>query len=202
MRPLDPGDVVRGQFAGYRNESGVAPNSPVETFAALRLFVDSWRWADVPFYIRAGKCLRATVNEVFVALKRPPFRLFDDVSKAPPNHLRFRLSPHVLLELGARAKRPGDAMIGESVTLDAHHETSADRPPYERLLGDAMRGDQLLFAREDSVIPAWRVVDPVVADRAARLPTYPYEPGSWGPSEASELIPGGWHEPPARDPDC
>jgi glucose-6-phosphate 1-dehydrogenase len=202
MRPIDPADVVRGQFTGYRKESGVAPNSHVETYAALRLFVDSWRWADVPFYIRAGKSLSTTVNEVFVTLKRPPFKLFDDVAKTPPNHLRFRLSPLVVLELGARAKRPGDAMLGESVSLDACHETSADRPPYERLLGDAMRGDQLLFARDDSVIPAWHVIDPVIGNRAAALPTYSYAQGSWGPSEADALIPGGWHQPVSGEKDC
>jgi glucose-6-phosphate 1-dehydrogenase len=195
MRPLAPADVVRGQFAGYRKETGVAPDSQVETFAAVRLFVDSWRWADVPFYIRAGKCLAATANEVFVTLKRPPFQLFSDVVTSPPNHVRFRLSPHVVLELGARAKKPGDAMLGENVLLDACHESAAERPPYERLLGDAMRGDQMLFAREDSVLPAWGVVDPVVGDHAAGLPLHTYEPGTWGPREADALIPQGWHEP-------
>src|SRR5262249_53190388 len=143
MRPLVAEDVVRGQFAGYRKESGVDPESTVETFAAVRLFVDSWRWADVPFYIRAGKCLPVTANEVFVTFRRPPYSLFRDVNLSAPNHVRFRLSPHVVLELGARAKRPGDVLEGENVLLDACHESSHEKPPYERLLGDAMRGDQM-----------------------------------------------------------
>jgi glucose-6-phosphate 1-dehydrogenase len=202
MRPLGPEDVVRGQFAGYRQENGVAPESTVETFAAVRLFVDSWRWADVPFYIRAGKCLPVTANEVFVTLRRPPYSLFRDVTLAAPNHVRFRLSPHVVLELGARAKRPGDVLEGENVLLDACHESAHEKPPYERLLGDAMRGDQMLFAREDAVLPAWRVVDPVVGDRAAALPLFDYQPGSWGPAEADGLIVnGGWHNP-AGDKNC
>src|SRR5205823_6547898 len=154
-----------------------------------RLFIDSWRWADVPFYIRAGKCLATTATEVLVTLKRPPYQLFNDVAAAPPNHVRFRLSPHVVLELGARAKRSGDAMAGERVLLDACHESSADKPPYERLLGDAMRGDQMLFAREDSVLAAWRVVDPVIADRGASLPLETYQPGTWGPARANEWMP-------------
>jgi glucose-6-phosphate 1-dehydrogenase len=195
MRPLSPKDVVRGQCHGYRRESGVAPDSRVETFAALRVFIDSWRWADVPFYIRAGKYLAVTATEVFVSLKRPPFALFSDVNLAPPNHFRFRLSPHVVLELGARAKQAGDVIQGETVLLDACHQSTREKPPYQRLLGDAIRGDQMLFAREDSVIAAWRVVDPVIGDRGAGLPLFPYEPGSWGPPEADGLVPEKWHDP-------
>ena len=195
MRPLDPADVVRGQCVNYRKESDVAATSTVETFAAVRLHLDSWRWAGVPFYIRAGKYLAVTATEVFVTLKRPPFALFGDVATSPPNHLRFRLSPHVVLELGARAKEAGDGMTGETVLLDACHESARERPPYERLLGDAMRGDQLLFAREDSVEAAWRVVDPVIRERSADLPFLPYEPGSWGPAQGDSMIPGGWHAP-------
>ncbi len=195
MRPLDPADVVRGQCVDYRKEAGVAPASTVETFAALRLYVDSWRWAGVPFYIRAGKYLAVTATEVFVTLKRPPFALFADVTTSPPNHLRFRLSPHVVLELGARAKEAGETMTGETVLLDACHESTRETPPYERLLGDAMRGDQMLFAREDSVLAAWRVVDPVVGDHSARLPLRSYDAGSWGPSQGDSLIPSGWHAP-------
>jgi len=195
MRPLGPADVRRGQFEGYRMEEGVAPGSQVETFAAVRLFVDSWRWADVPFYIRAGKQLAVTSTEVFVTLKRPPHLLFDDVQTAAPNHVRFRLSPHVVLELGARAKLPGDALVGEKVLLDACHESTREKPPYQRLLGDAMRGDQMLFAREDSVLATWRIVDPVIGDRSLALPLYQYAPGSWGPGEAQQLLPEGWHNP-------
>jgi glucose-6-phosphate 1-dehydrogenase len=195
MRPLTPDDVVRGQAAPYRHESGVAPDSHVETFAAVRLWLDSWRWAGVPFYIRAGKYMAVTATEVFVTLKRPPFALFQDVATSPPNHVRFRLSPHVVLELGARAKQAGDRMSGETVLLDACHESAHEKPPYERLLGDAMRGDQTLFAREDSVEAAWRVVDPVIGDRSVNLPLCFYEPGSWGPREADAIIPDGWYKP-------
>ena len=201
MRPLTAADVVRGQASGYRKEDGVSPASHVETFAAVRLHLDSWRWAGVPFYIRAGKYLAVTSTEVFVTLKRPPFTLFGDIATSPPNHLRFRLSPHVVLELGARAKQAGDSMSGETVLLDACHESAHEKPPYERLLDDAMRGDQTLFAREDSVEAAWRVVDPVIGDRSLPLPLCSYEAGSWGPRESEAMISDGWHEPLA-DEDC
>jgi glucose-6-phosphate 1-dehydrogenase len=194
---LAPADVIRGQFEGYRAENGVAADSPVETFAALRLCLESWRWSGVPFYIRAGKKLATTATEVFVTLKRPPHTLFEDVVSAPPNHFRFRLSPHVVLELGARAKRPGDKMLGETVLLDACHESASERPPYQRLLGDAMRGDQLLFAREDGVLAAWRVVEPVIGEASSKLPFHCYKSGTWGPAEADRLIPDGWHNPDA-----
>jgi glucose-6-phosphate 1-dehydrogenase len=193
MRPLAPDEVIRGQFRGYRNEDGVAPNSDVETFAALRLHIDSWRWAGVPFYIRAGKLLPVTATEVSVELKRPPQLLFADVASSHPNHFRFRLSPHVELGLAARAKRPGESMAGEDVQLVACHEHGDEMAPYERLLRDAMRGDQTLFAREDSVEDAWRVVEPVLAGAA---PMHAYEPGTWGPGEAQALLDGaGWHDP-------
>jgi glucose-6-phosphate 1-dehydrogenase len=192
MRPLTPSETVRGQFQGYRSEEGVDPGSDVETFAALRLHFDSWRWAGVPFYIRAGKCLAVTATEVLVELKPPPHVLFGDHSAAP-NYFRFRLSPHVVLALGARAKRPGEAMVGEAVQLIACHEQGDEMAPYERLLGDAMRGDQTLFAREDAVEAAWRVVDPVLG---RTTPLHIYEPGSWGPPEAAGLLDAGhWHDP-------
>jgi len=194
MRPLEPSDVVRGQFRGYRQEEGVARNSEVETFAAVRLQVDSWRWAGVPFYIRAGKCLPVTATEVLVELKRPPVALFPDCTGAPPNRFRFRLSPHVVLSLGARAKLPGEAMLGEDVELTACHDRTDEMAPYERLLRDAMRGDQMLFARQDSVEEAWRVVDPVLG---SRTPLFEYESGTWGPAEADRLLQNGagWHNP-------
>jgi glucose-6-phosphate 1-dehydrogenase len=194
MRPLEPSDVVRGQFRGYRQEEGVAGNSNVETFAAVRLQVDSWRWAGVPFYIRAGKCLPVTATEVLIELKRPPLALFPDSAAAPPNRFRFRLSPHVVLSLGARAKLPGEAMQGEDVELIACHDRGDEMAPYERLLRDAMRGDQMLFAREDSVVEAWRVVDPVLG---SRTPLFEYESGTWGPAEADRLLQNGagWHNP-------
>ena len=194
MRPLEPADVVRGQFRGYRQEEGVAPDSNVETFAAVRVQIDSWRWAGVPFYIRAGKCLPVTATEVLVELKRPPVALFPDCMAAPPNRFRFRLSPQVVLSLGARAKLPGETMRGEDVELIACHDQKDEMAPYERLLRDAMRGDQMLFARGDLVDEAWRVVGPVLGDAT---PVYPYESGSWGPAEADRLLQdgGGWFNP-------
>ena len=194
MRPLEPGDVVRGQFTGYRDEAGVAKDSQVETYVALRLHIDSWRWAGVPFYIRAGKHLPVTATEVLVELKRPPVSLFADCDAARPNHFRFRLSPEVVLSLGARAKTPGDAMRGEDVDLMAYHEQVDEKAPYERLLGDAMRGDQTLFAREDSVQEAWRIVEPVLG---GCTPLHDYAPGSWGPAAADALMTNGgaWHNP-------
>ena len=194
MRPLTPDDVVRGQFVGYREEDGVARDSQVETFAAIRLHIDSWRWAGVPFYIRAGKHLPVTATEVLVELKRPPVTLFEDCAVARPNHFRFRLSPQVILSLGARAKTPGDKMSGEDVDLMTYHEPDDEKAPYERLLGDAMRGDQTLFAREDAVQEAWRIVEPVLGPCT---PLYSYEPGTWGPDEANRLVNHGttWYNP-------
>ena len=197
MRPLVAADVVRGQVSGYRQEKGVAPDSHVETFAAVRLQLDSWRWAGVPFYIRTGKYLAITATEVFVTLKRPPFHLLKDALNLPPNHVRFRLSPEVAIELGALAKQAGERLAGEMVMLDACHATSRDVPPYQRLLGDAMKGDQMLFAREDGLEAAWRTVDAVVGDHAASLPLHTYAPGSWGPAESARMIEGGWHAPAA-----
>ncbi len=199
MLPLEPSDVVRGQFRGYRNEEGVAPDSNVETFAAVRLRIDSWRWAGVPFYIRAGKCLPVTATEVLVELKRPPVALFPDCAAAPPNRFRFRLSPHVVLSLGARAKLPGERLQGEDVELIACHDQKDEMGPYERLLGDAMRGDQMLFARQDSVEEAWRVVEPVLGNAT---PIHQYDSGTWGPAQADRLISdGGWFNP-AQDWAC
>jgi glucose-6-phosphate 1-dehydrogenase len=199
MLPLEPSDVVRGQFRGYRNEEGVAPDSNVETFAAVRLRIDSWRWAGVPFYIRAGKCLPVTATEVLVELKRPPVALFPDCAAAPPNRFRFRLSPHVVLSLGARAKLPGERLQGEDVELIACHDQKDEMGPYERLLGDAMRGDQMLFARQDSVEEAWRVVEPVLGNAT---PLHQYDSGTWGPAQADRLISdGGWFNP-AQDWAC
>jgi glucose-6-phosphate 1-dehydrogenase len=192
MRPLDPTEVVRGQFEGYRQEPGVAPDSDVETFAALRLHVESWRWAGVPIYIRTGKNLSVTATEVFVELKRPPLAIFDDVGESAANHVRFRLSPDVVIELGARAKQPGEAMVGEAVHLDAMRSSVNVLPAYQRLLSDAMRGDQMLFGRSDSVIEAWRIVAPVLRHWQ---PVSFYAPGSFGPKAADGLIPdGAWHQ--------
>jgi len=190
MRTLEPADVVRGQYEGYRTEPGVAADSTVETYAAVRLHADSWRWAGVPFFIRAGKCLPAKATEVFVWLKQPPQRVFDQ-PEAPPNYIRFRLSPDVVIEVTAQTKRPGDDMEGEPVHLDAVREPARDTPAYERLLGDAMRGDQTLFAREDAVEAGWRVVDPVLD---GQTPVRLYKPGTWGPDAAQALGCAEWRE--------
>ena len=197
IEPLAPDAVVRGQFAGYRDEDGVAADSQVETFAALRLHIDTWRWAGVPFYIRAGKKLPVTCTEVRVELSRPPQKVFKNDVAHPPNYLRFRLSPEVLISIGARVKAPGEGMVGADVELIAHDDTSDDMLPYERLLGDAIRGDASLFARDDCVEAAWRVVDPVLGDAT---PVSVYEPGTWGPQAAQDLIVGGgrWHDPRAE----
>ena len=196
IRPLRPEDVVRGQFVGYRHELGVAADSQVETFAALRLFIDSWRWADVPFYVRAGKCLPVTATEVLVEFKRPPRAVFADVIPGRSNYLRLRLSPDVLIALGARVKLPGERMVGEPVELIASHQRPDEMAAYERLLGDALCGDLSLFGRQDSVEAQWRVVDSVL-DGAAPLNLY--EPGTWGPAPAAKLIgpDGDWFNPPA-----
>jgi glucose-6-phosphate 1-dehydrogenase len=185
IAPLRREDVVRGQFAGYRDEPGVAPDSTVETFAAVRLHIDSWRWAGVPFLIRAGKRLPVTTTEVVVELHHPPQTVFDAEGDAHRNAFRFTLSPGVELALEARAKVPGERMVGEDVELMAHHQRPDEMPPYERLLGDAMRGDATLFAREDTVEAAWRVVGDVL-DGASAL--HAYAPGSWGPAEADRLL--------------
>ena len=195
MRPLDPANVVRGQFRGYRQEPGVAPDSHVETFAAVKLYLDTWRWAGVPFYIRAGKHLPVTCTEVLVQLKDPPHTVFDEMIADHTNHFRFRLSPEVLVALSARSKMPGEKMRGEDVELIARHKPGGDEmAPYERLLSDAMRGDPSLFVREDTIEAAWSVVDPVLD---GKLPVYEYEPDTWGPAEAAQIIAGdgGWHNP-------
>ncbi len=197
IRPLAPNDVVRGQYRGYREVAGVAPDSDVETFAALRLRIDTWRWSGVPFYIRTGKCLPVTATEVLVEMRRPPQSVFREPQPPDADYLRFRLSPDMSISLGARAKKPGEAMVGEAVELYASHQSGTEEPPYQRLIGDAIRGDQSLFAREDAVEAAWRVVDGVL--RAGAQP-HPYEPGTWGPPEAANvLLPGHrWHDPAAK----
>ncbi|MGA7297891.1 MAG: glucose-6-phosphate dehydrogenase [Rhodanobacteraceae bacterium] len=187
IRTLRPEHLVRGQFEGYKEVDGVARDSSVETFAALRLDIDSWRWAGVPFYIRAGKRLPVTCCEVRVELKEPPKAVFGKAS-GKPNYARFRLSPEVQIALGARFKKPGEGMAGEEVELIVHDDPGEDMPPYVRLLGDAIRGDNSLFTRDDSVEEAWRILDPVLGNAT---PIHPYEPGSWGPSEASNLLENG-----------
>jgi glucose-6-phosphate 1-dehydrogenase len=195
IRPLAAEDVVRGQYKGYRQEADVAKDSNTETFAALRLRIDSWRWAGVPFFIRAGKRLPVTATEVMVELKRPPQKVFAERRPQHANHVRFQLGPdRVAIGIGIRAKRPGPEMVGEDMELfvcDREHEGMS---AYERLIGDAIRGDVSQFDREDGVEEAWRIVQPVL-DSAT--PVHEYAAGSWGPSQADALTAryGGWHAP-------
>jgi glucose-6-phosphate 1-dehydrogenase len=189
IRPLSARDLVRGQYAGYRDEAGVAPDSTVETFAALRLQIDSWRWDGVPFFIRAGKKMATSCTEVLVTLRRPPLRRGPE----DPNYLRFRLSPDVIIALGARVKKAGDQMVSEPTELRlVHHREETEMLPYERLLGEALEGDTALFAREDSVDAAWAIVEPILGDVT---PVHAYAPGTWGPVDADHLTAevGGWH---------
>jgi glucose-6-phosphate 1-dehydrogenase len=193
IAPLAENNVIRGQFRGYKSEKGVAPASKTETFAALRLEINSWRWQGVPVFIRAGKCLPVTCTEVLIRLRRPP-SLFASPPSAP-NHYRLRISPDVVIALGMMVKSPCDEMSGEPIEMLAHQDSQADEmDAYERLLHDAMVGDATLFAREDYVEEAWRIVDPVLK---ANTPVYDYEPGTWGPAQVDERIvpPDGWHNP-------
>ena len=196
MRPLTPADLVCGQYIGYRKEPGVAKNSDVETYCALRMFIDSWRWQGVPWYLRSGKCLAETVAEVLVELKPPPQRLFADSAPAigPANYLRFRISPGAAVALAARVKRAGKEFVGDQRELYLLDEQPGVETPYERLLGDAMTGDGALFAREDSVEAAWAVVDPILT---RHQPAIAYKRGSWGPRQSEALLAGGccWHNP-------
>lgn len=201
IEPLDPASVVRGQFRGYYDEPGVAANSQVETFAAVRLHIDSWRWAGVPFYIRAGKCLPVTCTEVLAELRPPPHLVFGEKMPGPgrANYLRFRLGPEVAIALGVRSKVPGESMVGDEVELIASQGMADEMEAYARLLGDAIKGDATLFAREDAVEAAWRVVEPILRDAA---PVREYQPGTWGPAEAARIISrsGGWHKPKQTQP--
>ena len=198
MPPLAAQDLVRGQFRGYRKEPGVAPDSKVETFAALRLEIDSWRWQGVPFYIRAGKCLPVTCTEVVVRLRRPPtmFQSFDLES----NYCRLRISPDVTIAIGANVIARGEETRSQTAEMLGTQLPRADEmDAYERVLGDAMEGDATLFAREDYVEEAWRIVDPVLKNGT---PVYEYEPGTWGPKEVDSSVapPGGWQNPTVRSP--
>jgi glucose-6-phosphate 1-dehydrogenase len=196
--PLEAGHLVRGQFRGYRDEKGVAADSQVETFAALRLQVDTWRWAGVPFYIRAGKCMPVTSTEVMVTLKRPPLAIFTESAPAFPNYFRFRLSPEVVISAGTMVKHPGEEMRGDPTELIARCLLEKETPPYARLLSDAIRGDTSLFASKDSIEAAWRVIDPVLH---SPMPVVEYEKGTWGPAAATRIIADdqGWHDPKATE---
>jgi glucose-6-phosphate 1-dehydrogenase len=191
--PLESKNLVRGQFRGYRNEKGVAPDSQVETFAALQLEIDSWRWKGVPFYIRAGKCLPVTCAEIVVRLRQPP-TMYEEFNLTP-NNFRFRISPEVTLALGMNVIAPAEDTVSQSVEMIVSRHPRADEmDAYERVLGDAIAGDPTLFAREDYVEEAWRIVDPALK---ASTPVTEYEPNSWGPSEVDHKVSpvGGWENP-------
>ncbi len=194
MRPVTPADVVRGQFKGYRDEPGVAKNSTVETFAAIRFWIDSWRWAGVPFYIRAGKQMPVTCTEIRVEYKRPPQMVYAEKNPGQPNYIRFRLSPEVVVALGTRRKLPGEGMTGTDNELIAQYHPKNEMEPYERLLMEAMKGEATYFARQDGVEEAWRIIDPILGDI---VPAHEYEPATWGPAQSDELIAphGTWDDP-------
>src|SRR5580658_4489971 len=199
IEPLSAGDLMRGQFRGYRSEKGVAPESQTETFVALRLGINSWRWQGVPFYIRAGKCMPVTCTEMMIRLRRPP-DIFGGAGGIQPNHFRFRISPDVTIAHGMMVKSPDAVFSGEPVELVAlDHGSAHEMDAYERVLGDAMEGDATLFAREDYVEEAWRIVDPVLQ---AGTPVYEYETGAWGPAQVQQRIApaDGWNDPVVKPP--
>ena len=198
VRPLRPSEVVRGQYRGYRTEDGVAPDSRVETYVAARLAIENPRWTGVPFLIRTGKSLAATVTEVHVRFRQPAYALFDSKAAGHANEICFRLSPDVSIALTARIKARGEAMIGEDVRLIEHRRPGDEMEPYERLLGDALRGDHTLFGSEAGVEAAWRIVDPILQRGE---PLCEYDGGSWGPAEAERIAAniGGWIEPGIPD---
>ncbi|MGH7912095.1 MAG: glucose-6-phosphate dehydrogenase [Candidatus Dormibacteraceae bacterium] len=200
MRPLARQDLVRGQFEGYLSEPGVSAHSDTETFAAIRLLIDTWRWHGVPWYLRAGKNLPVTATEVVVTFKAPPTHVFHetDTGLRERNHIRFRLSPDALIGLAARVKRPGEQFIGDQQELALHETPSpAQEAPYERLLGDAIAGNQQLFTRWDAIEAAWKVVDGILRDHN---PVVPYQPGTWGPVQANGLLDSesAWLDPKAE----
>jgi len=192
--PLTRDAVIRGQYKGYRSSPGVAPDSTVETYAALKLTIDNWRWAGVPFYIRTGKRLATTCTEIFVELRRPPRETFGEVVPPDSAHIRMRLSPEIVIGIGMRVKVPGERMVGRDVELTVSSCPGDADPPYQRLFTDAIRGNHELFARQDGVEESWRIVEPVL-DGATRV--YDYEPDTWGPEEAASLMKGTdrWVDP-------
>lgn len=194
VRSLGPGDIVRGQYQGYESVPGVHSGSTVETYTAARLFIDSWRWEGVPIYLRTGKCLPVTIAEAVVQFKKPPRETFGEIDSLGCGHMRFRIQPDVTIALGTRVKVPGDRMIGDDVELILTRQPGQDKPPYQRLLGDAMHGISDLFTREDIVDAEWRIVNDVLGDVT---PYYEYKPGTWGPDEAAKLIgrDGPWLDP-------
>lgn len=197
VRPMTTADLVRGQYAGYQDIPGVKSGSTTETFFAARLWIDNWRWAGVPIFIRSGKNLPETCTEIRLRFRRPPQEIFNEVVPEASSHLRMRISPDVSIALGVRLKQPGEGMIGEDLELEIQEDAGKMMPPYERLLGDAIHGDDSLFSREDLVIAQWNVVDPILNDAT---PIYHYEKGTWGPDEANALIAesGSWLNPKVK----
>jgi len=200
VRPLTPAEVVRGQYVGYAEEPGVAADSKVETYGALALAIDSWRWSGVPFYLRAGKRLPVTATEVVVELRAPPANVFGDMAPEQPNHLRFRVGPDVAIALGAHTKKPGPVMTGRDVELFVAQQQGDEQDAYEVLISAALIGDTSHFAREDEVEAAWAIVDPLLGGATAPIE---YAPASWGPPPAERLLQGpcGWHNPGAKPQD-
>jgi glucose-6-phosphate 1-dehydrogenase len=200
IRPLTADNIVRGQYDGYRKVAGVAPGSPVETFVAIKLEIDSWRWAGVPIYVRAGKLMPVTCTEAVVEFKRPPKETFGELVPSTSAHMRIRVSPDMTIGLGVRVKTPGERMVGHDVELELHRQAANDIPPYQRLLGDASRGNTELFSRQDLVEAQWRIVEPVLG---YVTPYYSYKPGTWGPEEAHQLIgfDGPWLDPTVQQTD-
>lgn len=191
IAPIDPSRCVRGQVRGYGDEPGVARGSTVETYVAVDLRIENPRWAGVPFLIRSGKELPVTATEILVRLKPPAIAMFGE-RVTEGNYVRFRLGPDVSISLGMRVKRSGEEMVGEPAELQVVEPTANEMQPYERLLGDALRGDRDLFASADAIDEQWRIVTPIL-DEA--VPVHPYEPKTWGPPEADQLAPHGWHPP-------
>lgn len=198
ITPLTPGDVVRGQYEGYRSVPGVSSNSTVETFVAVKVNIDNWRWAGVPIYIRVGKEMALRSTEVVVEFKRPPRETFGEIVPVLSSHMRMRITPDITISMGLRVKKPGERMAGQDVELTLVRQAAEDMPPYQRLLGDALRGSAELFAREDSVEAQWRVVDGILGNVT---PLYTYEPKTWGPEESYQLIGkhGPWLNPRAPE---
>lgn len=195
VRALDPDNMVRGQYQGYRKIEGVKATSTRETYAAIQLQIDNWRWSGVPIFIRSGKKLATRSQDVVVHLRKPPHDVFKEPISSHPNHVRFHLGPErIEIAIGARTKQPGEIMAGDQIELEVSSDPSADDPPYQRLIGDALKGDQELFARSDAVRAAWHIVDEALA---AETPVYSYKPGSWGPAEAQSMAAayGGWYNP-------
>ena len=194
IRTISPNDIVRGQFEGYLKEPGVAPNSNTETFAAVRVYIDNWRWQGVPIYIRAGKNMPVSGTEVRVQFHRPPLVVFPDQQAPMHNYVRFLFTPRIEIALGMQVKVDGERMVGEPMELKVVDQQPDEMTPYERLIGDAIQGDQALFARQDVVEEGWRIVENVLGNS---VPVHPYKPGTWGPVEVNDvLLPsGGWHAP-------